>query len=93
VDDPNSLVARRAYVERLDEELRRHPPAVAAIRHALQCSARSVGATFARLPPPVKFRAAGTLEAWRAVFDVTGAQGRDLLTRLSDSRYSPLSLT
>jgi hypothetical protein len=67
VKDSTISAARRADETEIGEVARRYLPAAYAIQHALRRSVCSTQAPFNMLPPPDRFRATGTLDAWRAV--------------------------
>ncbi|MCP3708637.1 hypothetical protein M3I54_16825 [Paraburkholderia sp. CNPSo 3274] len=67
-------------------------PVEEAIGHALQCLLRASAPEFISLPPPVRYRATGALDAWQAVWRASGREGAQFAARLRDPRYAPLSM-
>lgn len=63
------------------------------IERALHCLWRGSAPEFNSLPPPVRYRATGALDAWQAVWRATGSEGAHFAACLRDPRYAPLAMS
>lgn len=69
-----------------------HSAVDAAVRHAIELSFKTTDAPIIGLPPPVRLRACGALQAWTQARQIAGPAGRVLEARLKDTAVPPLGL-
>jgi hypothetical protein len=84
--------ATTVHLRHLTPDRQPATPVDSALDQAVARTVRAGSAALGRLPAPVRYRAAGAIEAWSAARHAAGASGRRLTALLADPQQPPVPL-